>query len=57
MSVLHNSLVPVPRRPLTEEEDNWVRDIVLINPNWANVSVGELHVIQSRRKTNYRVLD
>jgi len=44
--VPHNSVVPVPRRPLTEEEDTWVRDIVSINPDWADVSLGQLYVIE-----------
>lgn len=46
MATAHNSLVPVPRRPLTEEEHNWVREIVSANPEWADVSLGEMYVIK-----------
>jgi hypothetical protein len=42
----HNSLVLVPKRPLMEEEHKWVRDIISANPDWADVSLGDLCVIK-----------
>ncbi len=31
---------------MTEEVDAWIRDIVSINPDWAEVSLGELYVVE-----------
>ena len=42
----HNSLVSVPRRPLTEQEAQWVRDIVSVNPDWADVNLGDLFAVK-----------
>jgi len=41
----HGSAVSVPRRNLTNEEQQWVRDITLANPLWADADLGELFVI------------
>jgi hypothetical protein len=42
----HNTLVAVPRRKLTEQEAQWVRDIISANPDWADVSLGDLYVVK-----------
>jgi hypothetical protein len=41
----HSSFVPVERRPLTVEEQAWIRDIVSANPQWDDVSTSELFVV------------
>lgn len=35
---------PVPRRPLTEQEKEWVNAILQINKTWADVTLGEIYV-------------
>lgn len=46
MRTEHNTLVAVPKRKLTEQEAQWVRDIVAANPEWADVDLGELYVVK-----------
>jgi hypothetical protein len=46
MSSAHNSWTDVPRRAITEEERKWVQEIVSANPDWADVTIGELHVVK-----------
>jgi hypothetical protein len=42
---LHSSFVKVERRPVTDEEQGWIRDIVSANPTWADVQLGDLFVV------------
>lgn len=44
-STAHSSFVDVERRPVTVEEQAWIRDIVSANPHWADVSLEDLFVI------------
>jgi hypothetical protein len=46
MPAEHNTLVSVPKRKLTEQEAEWVRDIVSANPQWADVNLGELYIVK-----------
>jgi hypothetical protein len=39
------SYVRIPQRPPTSQEAAWIRDIVLANPDWADVDLGNLHVV------------
>lgn len=41
----HNSLIDVPKRSLTPQEEEWVSEIVISNSAWADVDLGELFVI------------
>ncbi len=41
----NDGFIAVPRRPLTTQEVEWVTEIVLVSPQWADVSLGSLHVI------------
>jgi hypothetical protein len=41
----HSSFVEVERRPVTAEEQAWIRDIVSANPHWADVWLGDLFVV------------
>jgi hypothetical protein len=41
----NDGFIAVPRRPLTTQEVEWVTEIVLISPQWADVSLGSLYVI------------
>jgi hypothetical protein len=45
MSKDHSSYAKVPRRPLTSEEAAWVRELVLANPQWADVEITDLYVV------------
>lgn len=45
MSKNHGSYVQVPRRPLTSQEAAWVRELILANPQWANVDITDLHIM------------
>lgn len=44
MMAEHSSYVSVEPRPLTAEETDWVREIVLANPQWADVELADLRV-------------
>ncbi len=37
--------VPIPKRPLTDQERGWVNDILSASKEWADVSVGELYAV------------
>jgi hypothetical protein len=37
--------VPIPERPLTQQEQSWVNEILSASKHWADVSVGELSAI------------
>lgn len=43
----HSTLVDVPKRKLTEQEAQWLRDIVSANLDWADVNLGELNVAKA----------
>jgi hypothetical protein len=45
MNKEHGSYVGVPRRQLTSQEAAWVRELVLANPQWADVEITDLHVV------------
>lgn len=45
MSKEHGSYAEVPRRPLTSQEAGWVRELVLANPQWADVEITDLYVV------------
>jgi hypothetical protein len=45
MSKEHGSYAEVPRRPLTSQEAAWVRELVLANPQWADVEITDLYVV------------
>ena len=45
----NDGFIAVPRRPLTTQEVEWVTEIVLISPQWADVSLGSLYVIRELR--------
>ena len=45
MSKNHSSYEAVPRRPLSSQEAAWVRELVLANPQWADVEIVDLHVV------------
>ena len=45
MSPEHSSYVEVVPRPLTLQETEWVREIVLSNPQWADVELTNLRVV------------
>jgi hypothetical protein len=45
-SAEHNTLVAVPKRALTQQEAQWVRDVVSANSDWADVNLGELYVVK-----------
>ena len=45
MSTQHGSFIPVPSREPNSEEQNWIREIVVSNPNWADVDLSDIHVI------------
>ena len=45
MTQEHSSYVDVEPRPLTAEETDWVRAIVLSNPQWADVELKNLRVV------------
>jgi hypothetical protein len=42
MSEDHGSYIKVPRRSLTPQEEEWIREIVLANPRWADAQLGKL---------------
>lgn len=48
MSKQHSSYAEVPRRPPTSQEAGWVRELVLANPQWADVEITDLYVIAER---------
>ena len=37
--------IPIARRALTEQERQWITDILSANKQWADVSVGDLYAI------------
>jgi hypothetical protein len=41
----HGSIVTVPKRSLTDEEEKWIREIAEANPAWADVDLGEIFVV------------
>jgi hypothetical protein len=45
MSKGHGSYEKVPRRPLTAQEAAWLRELVLSNPQWADVEIVEPYVV------------
>jgi len=45
MSAAPSSYIEVVPRPLTSQETEWVREIVLCNPQWADVKLTNLEVI------------
>jgi hypothetical protein len=45
MSSDPRTYVRIPRRPLTSQEAAWIRDIVLSNPDWADVNLENLHIV------------
>jgi hypothetical protein len=45
MSDVHGSYVEVPRRPLTAQEAEWVRELVLANTQWADVEITDIHAV------------
>ena len=45
MSSHSNSFVKIPRRSLTSQQATWIRDIVLANPDWADVNLENLHIV------------
>jgi hypothetical protein len=40
----HNSIRQIARRRVTEVEQQWIRQIVLANPVWADTDLGDLFV-------------
>lgn len=42
----HNTLETVPKRQLSQQELQWVRDIISANPDWADADLGELYVVK-----------
>jgi len=44
MSNDHGSYVRIPPRRPNFEEENWIREIVLSNPDWADVDLHDLRV-------------
>jgi len=45
MSKDHGSYIEIPRRPLTSQEEAWVRELVLANPEWADVEITNLYAV------------
>ena len=45
MSDDHSSYVKVTRRSLTPQEEEWIREIVLANPRWADADLGNLFIV------------
>ena len=45
MSNGHSSFVKISRRPTTPQEQEWIREIVLSNPQWADAELGDLFVV------------
>jgi hypothetical protein len=45
MNKAHGSYAEVPRRTLTSQEAAWVRELVLANPEWADVEIADLYVV------------
>jgi hypothetical protein len=45
MSKEPSSFAKVPKRTLTSQEQEWVREIVLANPEWADVQLAALYVV------------
>jgi hypothetical protein len=45
MNAEHGSYVKVVPRPLTSQETEWVREIVLSNPQWADAELSNLQVV------------
>lgn len=45
MSPEHSSYVTVTTRPLTDQELDWIRQIVLSNQQWADVELKDLRVV------------
>lgn len=45
MSNDHSSFVTVPIRPPTPQEQEWIREIVLSSPQWADAELGDLFVV------------
>jgi hypothetical protein len=45
MSTRHGSYIEVPRRPPTPQEEEWIQEIVLANPQWTDVTLGQLYVV------------
>ena len=41
----HVGCVEVQRRPVSVEEDGWIRDLVAASPEWRGVSIAPLFVI------------
>jgi hypothetical protein len=44
MSDDHSSYIKVPRS-LTPQEEEWIREIVLANPRWADADLGNLFIV------------
>lgn len=40
-----SSYVKIPTRPVTPQEREWIREIVLSNPQWADAELGDLRVV------------
>jgi hypothetical protein len=40
-----NSYIKIPRRPVTPQEREWIGEIVLSNPQWADAELGDLCVV------------
>jgi hypothetical protein len=49
MSIGHGSYIDVPRRPPTSQEGAWINEIVLANPAWSDVDLGELFIVAECR--------
>jgi hypothetical protein len=45
MSKTPSSYVKIPRRSPTPQEQEWIREIVLSTPRWADVDLGDLFVV------------
>jgi hypothetical protein len=45
MNQQHGSYVRVTPRPLTSQEAEWVREIVMSNPQWADADLTNLQVV------------
>lgn len=45
MTAEHSSFVNVAPRPLTAQELDWVRQIILSNPQWSDVELKDLQVV------------
>jgi hypothetical protein len=41
----HGSYEKVSRRPLTSQEETWVRELILANPQWADAEILDPHVV------------